>query len=235
MFKEKLLISNQHGALVMAFVPFLYGIFASHFVVEHILFGICWLFVYLFSYPFLAIFSKKNNEKYKRWAIIYGLISIILAIPLLFNHFSLLQFALPILPLVIIQIYYARQKNERHLINDVSGICIFGIVGMASFYISTEEYAWNVLLHPTLFFISTTLYIKSVARERNNPLYLKLSILLHSALLLCYLILGYYAIAVAYSIALLRAIFIPKKHFSIKKIGMLEFGITFIFMVGVCF
>lgn len=233
--KEKPLISNQHGALVMAFVPFIYGIYESHFVVEHILFGTCWLFIYLFSYPFLAIFSKKNNEKYKRWAIIYGIISTLLAIPLLFTHFSLLQFFIPILPLALIQIYYAKQKNERHFINDISGIFIFGIVGMASFYLPSEAYAWTVFLHPTLFFIATTLYIKSVARERKNPLYLKLSILIHCIFLLCYLILGDYGLVISYTVALMRAIVIPKKNLTIKKIGILEFGVVFIFMIGLIY
>lgn len=232
MFREKPLISNQHGALVMAFVPFLYGIFASHFVAEHFWLGISWMFVYLFSYPFLAIFSKKDTQKYKRWAIIYAGISLIFSLPLLFTNFSVLQFLLPILPLGIIQIYYAKRRDERNLINDIAGFLIFGFVGMASFYVATQQYSFAILIHPLLFFITTTLYIKSVARERKNPRYLQASIISHITLALCYFVVTDYVLAIIYILALLRAIILPKLNLNIKQIGLYEFGMISIFLVG---
>ncbi|MGX3021709.1 YwiC-like family protein [Ursidibacter sp. B-7004-1] len=231
MFKEKPIISNQHGALVMAFVPFLYGIFESHFIVQHIFFGLSWLFLYFCSYPFLAIFNRKNNTKYKKWAIIYVVISLLFAIPVFFYKIAILQFSLFILPLVIIQIYYAKKKDERNLINDIAGILTFGIIGMASYYLPTEQYQWWILLHPTLFFIATTLYVKSVARERKNPLYLKLSLFSHLLCVGIYLLFNQYSIAFAYFIALLRAIIVPKKQLNIKQVGILEFGVVFIFII----
>ncbi|MGX2966479.1 YwiC-like family protein [Ursidibacter sp. B-7004-1] len=232
MFKEKPIISNQHGALVMAFVPFLYGIFASHFIVQHIFFGLSWLFLYFCSYPFLAIFNRKNNTKYKKWAIIYAVISLLFAIPVFFYKIAILQFSLFILPLVIIQIYYAKKKDERNLINDIAGILTFGIIGMASYYLPTDQYQWWILLHPTLFFIVTTLYVKSVARERKNPLYLKLSLFSHLLCVGIYLLFNQYSIAFAYFIALLRAIIVPKKQLNIKQVGILEFGVVFIFLLA---
>ncbi|AUI66119.1 MULTISPECIES: YwiC-like family protein [Glaesserella] len=235
MFKEKPIISNQHGALVMAFVPCLYGIFASHWVTAHLWLGLSWFFVYLFSYPFLAIFSKKNNEKYKRWAMIYALMSALFAFPLLLSHFAVLQFLLPILPLVLVQIHYAKQKDERNLWNDIAGILTFGIIGMASFYLATAQYHVEILLHPTLFFIATTLYVKSVARERKNPRYHQLSLIAHIVLGLGYFALGSYGIFIAYLVGLLRAIIVPKKDLNIKQVGMLEFAVVAVFVLGLCF
>lgn len=234
MFKEKPIISNQHGALVMAFVPFLYGIFASHWVTAHLWLGLSWLFIYLFSYPFLAIFSKKNNEKYKRWALIYALISTLFAFPLLLTQFSVLQFLLPILPLVAVQIHYAKQKDERNLINDIAGILTFGVIGMASFYLATQQYNFEILLHPTLFFIATTFYVKSVARERKNPRYHQLSLAVHIILGLSYVAIGDYGIAFAYLIGLLRAVIVPKRNLNIKQVGMLEFAVVAVFVLGLC-
>ena len=232
MLKDKPMISNQHGALVMAFVPFLYGIFASELRFEHLWLGLSWLFLYLFSYPFLALFNKKNPQCYRKWAIIYAGISSLFALPLLLFKFSLLQFCLPMIPLALIQIYYAKQKDERNLLNDIAGILTFGIVGMASFYLATEQYNFAILLHPTLFFIATTLYIKSVARERRNPRYLKLSIYSHLLLAILYFVLQLYPIAIAYLIGLARAIIIPKQNLNIKQVGMLEFLIVFIFSLA---
>ncbi len=235
MFKDKPIFSNQHGALVMAFVPFIYGIFESRFVFPHIWLGLAWLFLYFFSYPFLSLFNKKQCDKYRKWAIIYGLISAVFALPLLLYKFAVLQFMLPILPLVLIQIHYAKQKDERNLINDIAGILTFGVVGMASFYLATSQYRFSILIDPTLFFIATTLYVKSVARERKNPLYLKLSISSHLILGLIYGLLSQYGIMSAYFIGLIRALVVPKKQLNIKQVGMIEFAVVAVLLLGLFF
>lgn len=229
---DKPIISNQHGALVMAFVPFLYAIFAHQFVFSQFWLGASWLFLYLFSYPFFGIFSKKNNQRQKKWAGIYATISALFALPLLLSDFTVLQFALPILPLALVQIYYAKQKNERHIFNDIAGILTFGIVGMAAAYLATKQYHFTVLLHPTLFFIATTFYVKSVARERKNPRYAKLSLSSHLLLAMVYLFYGAYGIAMAYLAGLLRAWWVPKLNLNIKQVGMLEFAVVLLFFIG---
>lgn len=234
-FKEKPIISNQYGALVMAFVPFIYGISASHFVMNHFWLGLSWFFTYLFSYPFFSVVSKKQNEKYKRWMIIYAVFSGIFIFPILLSHFSILQFIIPILPLAGFQIYYAKQKDERNLINDIAGILTFGIIGMASFYLATNQYNFEILLHPTLFFIGTTIYVKSVARERKNPLYCKFSIGLHCIFIFVYLALGDYGISFAYFIGLIRAVIVPKRNWKIKQVGLFEFLVIFVFTLGLIY
>lgn len=235
LFNQKPLLPNQHGAFVMAFLPYCYAIFASHWVFAHFWLGLTWLFLYLFSYPFFALFSKTNTKNYQKWATLYAIIATLFALPLIFTHFAIMQFLLPILPLVGVQIYYAKQKDERNLINDIAGILTFGLVGMASYYLATAEYNWAILLHPTLFFIATTLYIKSVARERKNPRYLTFSLTLHCALCLCYLLFGDFLIAFAYAVAFARAFILPKKRWNIKQIGLFEFLISLIFLLCLVF
>lgn len=232
MLKDKPIISNQYGALVMAFVPFLYGIFASGLRFEHLWLGLSWLFLYLFSYPFFALFTKNNKQRYQKWAAIYLSLSTLFAFPLLLSHFSLLQFCVPILPLAAIQMHYEKQKDERNLINDIAGILTFGVVGMASFYLATHQYNIEMLLHPTLFFIATTLYVKSVARERKNPRYLHFSLSAHLCLGIIYFGFQYYPIALAYLVGLIRAIVVPKKNLKIKQVGMLEFAVVLIFTLA---
>ncbi|QIW16308.1 hypothetical protein A4G20_08160 [Pasteurellaceae bacterium RH1A] len=235
MFKDKPVISNQHGALVMALIPFLYAIFTSHFHYQHLFLGLSWLFLYFCSYPFLALFSKKPTARNKKWASIYAALALVFALPVVFYQPAILQFTLPILPLAGLQIYYAKRKDERNLINDLAGILTFGLVGMAAAYLVTETYNWAILLHPALFFMATTLYIKSVARERRNPLYLKLSLGSHLILGLIYALLGQYGLALAYGLGLLRAAIIPRKNLNVKQVGMLEFPVVLIFFIALIF
>lgn len=230
MLADKPVISNQHGALVMAFVPFIYAISLVGFEPIHLLLGFCWLCWYFFSYPFLNLFSKKATARNKKWAMIYALMALISGLPLLYYQLAILQFLVPIVPLVLIQIYFAKQKDERNMLNDIAGILTFGVVGMATAYLTAEVYDWKILLHPTLFFIATTFYIKSVVRERKNPRYHQYSLAIHAVLMVAYL---YFSlpIAFAYAIALLRAWFVPKLKWNVKQVGISEFPIVLLFLL----
>ena len=61
----KLLISNQHGAIVMALVPFIYGMLLANPVWAHVFLLLGWFSLYLMTYPFLNLFKGKNLELYK--------------------------------------------------------------------------------------------------------------------------------------------------------------------------
>ncbi|WP_427833774.1 YwiC-like family protein [Actinobacillus pleuropneumoniae] len=231
MLKDKPVISNQHGALVMAFVPFLYAGFKSGFSPLHFWFAFSWLFLYLFSYPFLSLFSKKTTARNKKWAIVYFVLSLGFALPVIINKPDILQFLPIILPLGLVQTYYAKQKNERHLNNDIAGIVTFGVIGMASGYLVSSEYDWAILIHPTLFFIATTFYVKSMVRERRNPLFMELSLGLHLLLAVIYWFLGDKWLYFAYLIGFIRAALVPSFGLNVKQIGMLEFVTVFIFFI----
>ncbi|WP_018652665.1 YwiC-like family protein [Actinobacillus capsulatus] len=235
MFNDKPVISNQHGALAMAFIPFLYGMFASTPTLNHLFLGLAWLFLYLFSYPFLSLFSKKPTTRNKKWALIYVLISLLCAIPVLLAIPQILQFLALILPLAAIQIYYAKQRDERHLLNDIAGYLTFGVIGMASFYLVEQQFNWEILIHPTVFFIGATLYVKSMVRERKNPLYMELSIGFHLLFSIIYLMFGYLWLFAVYLIALARAIVVPSFGWNVKQVGMFEFPVILIFMISLIF
>lgn len=58
----KLLISNQHGAIVMALMPFLYGMLLSTPIWQHLFLLLAWFALYLMTYPFLNLFKGKNRN-----------------------------------------------------------------------------------------------------------------------------------------------------------------------------
>ncbi len=148
-----------------------------------------------------------------KWSLIYGGTSLLFALPALYYNWHILYFLLAMLPLVAVNIYYVKQKNERALLNDFAGIAIFALAGMASYYFAERAFdrqIWLVALYPSLFFIATTLYVKSVLRERKNPFYLKASIIFHFLCVVIFLPFQQYGLALAYFPALLRAIWLPR-------------------------
>ncbi len=234
----KLLISNQHGAIVMALLPFLYGIFLSHPIWQHIFLLAGWFALYLMTYPFLNLFKGRNLAFYAKWSGVYAGAALILALPALYYNWRILYFLGAMLPFVLINIYYVKQKNERAFINDMAGIIIFALAGMAAYYFperALDSTIWQVALYPTLLFIGTTLYVKSVMRERKNPRYLRASIVFHLLCVLVFVVLQQYGLALAFVLPLIRAFVLPKRKLSVKQVGLIEMVISLWFLVILLF
>ncbi len=151
-----------------------------------------------------------------------------------FYNWQILFFIAAMFPFVLVSIYYTKKKDERNLLNDLAGIAIFALAGMGSYYFSDrtfDEKIWWVALYPSLFFIGTTLYVKSMMRERKNPLYLKASIIFHVLCVLGCLFTQQYVLSLAFVPALIRAIYLPTKKLSVKQVGLIEFGTSAIFLI----
>ena len=142
----KLLISNQHGAIVMALVPFIYGMLLANPVWAHVFLLLGWFSLYLMTYPFLNLFKGKNLELYKKWSVIYFAAAVIFAIPALIYNWQVLYFMFAMLPFVAVNIYFTKKKDERNLWNDLAGILIFALAGMGSYYFSDRTFPFNAPL-----------------------------------------------------------------------------------------
>lgn len=241
----KLLISNQHGAIVMALLPFIYGMLLNQPIWLHLPLLLAWFSLYLMTYPFLALFKGRNLTLYRKWTLIYAVSTLIFSLPALFYNPTLLYFVLAIIPFSLVNIYYTKNKNERALCNDLAAIVIFALAGMAAYYFPNRLFdyqIWLVAILPSLFFIGTTLYVKSVLRERKNPIYYRTSVLFH----LCCVVVSFvlfsfipYAdplwLSASYLPALLRAIWLSRCKLSVKQVGLIEFAISFVFLLGVLY
>ncbi|OOF79613.1 hypothetical protein BKG96_01745 [Rodentibacter caecimuris] len=230
----KLLISNQHGAVVMALLPFLYGMLLNHPVWAHAFLLMAWFSLYLMSYPLLNLFKGKNIEQYRKWTFIYGAATLVFALPALCYNRHILYFIVVMLPFVFVNIYYVKQKDERNFFNDLAGIVIFALAGMAAYYFPDRTFdikIWWVAVYPSLFFIGTTIYVKSMMRERKNRKYLRASILFHSFLVAYFAGTGQFYLVLAFLVGWARAIYLPRKKLSVKQVGLTEFLITAIFFV----
>ncbi|XHN42364.1 hypothetical protein O1Q79_00377 [Lonepinella sp. MS14434] len=230
----KLLISNQHGAIVMALMPFLYGMLLSHPIWQHFFLLLAWFSLYLMTYPFLNLFKGRNLALYRKWTMIYASACFIFVIPALWYNWKILYFAILFIPLSFVSIYFVKQKDERALLNDLNAIVIFAIAGMAAYYFAENQFdqrIWWVATLPSLFFIGVTLYVKSVLRERKNPFYFITSILYHTVCVMIFLPFQQFLLALAFVIPLTRAIILPTKKLSTKQVGLAEMAISLVFFI----
>lgn len=229
---KKLLISNQYGAWVMALMPFIYALWQAPLVWQSVSLLLGWMALYLMTYPFLSLFKGKNLPFYGKWTAFYGSVALVFFLPAWWYNPQIIYVGFLMLPFVGVNIYYTKMRNERAFCNDLSAIIIFAIMGMGAYYFTARQIdatLWQVGLFPSLFFIATTLYVKSVLRERKNPRYFYGSVIFHLALLVFFAHQSVF-LALGFLPAVLRSFIVPKLKLSVKQVGLLEFAVSFWFM-----
>lgn len=231
----KPLLPKQHGAWAMLLVPFLLGIGVGEAVWVHIPLFIGWLFLYLSTYPLLMAIKNKKRKLHIKWAIIYSVPALSALIIVLLADFRFMYFGILMIPFFIINTYYAKQNNERALLNDFSAISVFSIGGIASYFAGTGSLdfmalaVWGLSM---LFFIGSTFFVKTMIREKRNPKYRIISWSFHASVIILLLTTGEILLTIAYLPSLIRAIYLYGKSMSMMKIGILEIANSAFFLIA---
>ena len=222
----KPVLPKQHGAWAMLLIPFLLGIIEGQAVLIHIPLFIGWFFLYLATYPILMTFkNNRKKELYVKWSFYYGTPATIALLVVLVANVKMIYFGLIMIPFFLINAYFAKQKNERALINDVSAIIVFCLAGIASYYASTgtvDSIAISIFFLPFLFFAGSTFFVKTMIREKKNPLYKWISWGYHATLIVVLPIFINPLFVLAYIPSLIRSIVLYGKGITMMKIGVLE-------------
>lgn len=221
----KLFLPKQHGAWAMLIIPFWLGVMASHFLWQHIPFFIGWLFLYLATYPLLLLFKRKKISFYRKWTMLYMLPAMVFLLFPLLTKPSILLFGVGMIPFFCINAYFSSKNNDRALMNDISAILVFGIAGLASSFLAESfisESSWLAFVSSTFFFIGSTFYVKTMIREKKSIVYRNISWGYHVFVLLLWLLLGQWLVALASLPSLVRAFYFYRKPYSVKKVGILE-------------
>lgn len=212
----------------MLLLPFLLGISAVGAMPVHIPLFLCWLVMYLFSFPVLQWIKTGKTERYLKPTLLYGLILVPLAAFVAVSEPKLIGYGALLLIVFAVPAHYARAKNERALLNDIVAILLFCSFIYPVVYVGAgSEADWTqttwlfVLLG--LYFIGTALYVKTIIREKKNPRYYQASTAYHTLLILFAAWLSV-PLAAAFAILLLRAIVLPKMNLKVKHTGMAEIG-----------
>lgn len=230
-------IPNQHGAWAMLILPFLFGLAASQGQFIHIPLFVCWFFIYLFSFPLLQWIKTGNSERYRKPVVVYGVILLPFLVSLVWFKPALVWYGALLLVFFMANMYYAKIKKERALLNDITAIILFcsfiypvaHIGEGGSWKISTELFLLLVS-----YFTGTALYVKTVIRERKNKRYYYASVIYHMIIVLfaAWVKLPF---CVPFLILWLRAIWLPKFELKVKHVGMAEIGFSLMLYISALF
>jgi hypothetical protein len=231
--KVKLILPKEHGTWMMFFLPYLLAVALFGPVLLHIPFLIGWFFLFLASTPLLNIIrNRKLKTEMMPWLVRYSIIAIIFLLPVIWLTPVLLLIGIVLIPLLIINVYFIKARNERSLWNNLSGIITFALGGVAASILGQGDVnnAISLLIFVTFYFTGSAFYVKSLIRERKNARFKKISHTYHAFLLIIPFLLGNPMLVFAYLPGAIKDWTTSrKKQMKPMKIGMIEIvnGIVF--------
>ncbi|WP_170885635.1 YwiC-like family protein [Bacillus alkalicellulosilyticus] len=231
-------IPKEHGAWAMVMIPLLLGTFASIPNLFHLLFIIAVLSFYCGSGPIFAYIRRpKIGQSIIPALAIYSGVGIIFIGPVLL-YFPRISWLLAIMvPLFLLNIYFAKQKKERLFINDAIGIGALSVLAMIMFYLGTGSelitvHSFTLALLNFFFFIASVFHIKTFIRERGNQTFLYIARGYHLALVVIPFFAGLFPIALIFSASALKNwVMLPSKVFKPMVLGIIEIVNSIIFLV----
>lgn len=190
--------------------------------------------LYLFSHVSISYVHKAKTKKgFLQAAIVYFSIAFLFGMISLLYEWRILLFLIVMIPLFIVNMYYARQKNERALLNDICAIIVFCIGGLISYYFSMKQIdhtAIFIALISFLYFLGSTFYVKTMIREKNNPKYRLISWGYHIVLTIIIFVINPWC-SLIFIPSVIRAIMLYGQKISIIKVGILEIANSVYFLI----
>lgn len=220
-------IPNQHGAWAMLTVPFLFGMVAGEPGRLHMLLFLCWLLSYLLAFQLLQWTRTGKGERFRGPVLAYGVPFVLLGIWMVLLKPWLLGYGLVLLPLFAVNRRFARHNRERSLWNDMTAILQFSSIVFPAYYVGGGTdwgLAAGLFLISCLYFGGTVLYVKTLIRERGDPVYYYSSVGYHLMLLAVSAALRMPFLSLLACILSVRAVWFPKTRLTVKQSGMLEIG-----------
>ncbi|MBP1932708.1 YwiC-like family protein [Ammoniphilus resinae] len=222
----KLMLPKQHGSWAMFLVPLFIGIGAGQQQWVHVPLVLGWFLFYAASFPLLRLFQvEKGRESFVRWVFIYFGLGILLMVIPLYHDLSIIWFGFALLPFFLVNIYFAKMKNERAVLNDFSAIASLALGGTVSYYVGTGELdqnAFYIWVFCVLFFMGSVFFVKSLIREKRNANFRWVSWGYHIAMALAILLTAYPLLILAFVPSVVRALFLYGRKLSPKQIGIIE-------------
>lgn len=216
-------IPPQHGAWAMLLVPWLTGVLVAGFRWAHVPLLGAWLAGYLLSYYALQAIKTRRLSRFQPQLLVYGPITAALGLIVLTVRPQLLAYAPAYALLLALNVFYARRRRERALLNDLTSVVqsclmVFVAVTVAGAGISHVTPAFTAVL---LYFTGTVLYVKTMIRERGNASYYWASVTYH---VLALGVAAFISIPIAAVVALLliRSAALPRYRLTPKHVGIIE-------------
>jgi hypothetical protein len=226
-------VPPQHGAWAMLIVPYLAGLLVAGWTWVAAPLGIAWLAGYLLSYYVFQAIKTGQPRRWRAQLLVYSAPTVPLVGVVVWARPPVLWYAPAFAALWAVNAWYARRRQERALLNDLSSVVqscllVFVVATVAEAPLADSAGAFAVCL---AYFAGTTLYVKTMIRERNNITYRWWSIGYHTLAFVAVAwaalaLLGWLGLvwAIVFGWFLVRAWLLPGRGLAPKQVGLIEIG-----------
>lgn len=227
-------VPPQHGAWAMLLVPYLVGVLLVGLRWPHLPLLGAWLAGYLLSYYVLQAVKSRRPGRFRPQMLLYAPATALLGALVVATRPQVLVYALAYAPLLAVNVWYARRRRERALVNDLASVaqsCLMVLVVATVAGAAVDEVA-GAFVAVLLYFTGTVLYVKTMIRERGRVGYRRASVAYHALAVApaAWLSLPLGAVFLA---LLVRAWVLPGRRLSPKQVGLLETVASLLLLVAV--
>jgi hypothetical protein len=217
----------------MLLLPWIAGVITSGFRWVDVPLLVAWLSAYLFSYYGLVAVKTRRLARVRTQVALYGGIAVVTGGLTLALRPWLLWYGLAYVPLFAVNVWYARRRNDRALLNDLASVLqacvmVFVVAGVAGAGLRGAVVPFAVVV---LYFTGTVLYVKTMIRERGDAWFYRASVGYHVAAFVASLWLGPLP-AVLFALLLVRAWALPKRKLTALRIGVFEIVASVLVLVA---
>lgn len=217
------MLPPQHGAWAMLAVPYLAGVISAGFRWPDVpLLGAA-IGGYLLTYYVQQAVKSRRWSRYRVQLLLYAAITAPLAAVVVAARPPVLFYAPSYGFLIAVNVWYARRRDERALLNDATSVLlsclmvfVVGTVAGARPGALVEVFALCLM-----YFLGTVLYVKTMIRERGSRAYRRWSIGAHAAAVLIAAAISVWAV-VLFAWLLVRAAVLPGRGLNPKRVGLVE-------------
>lgn len=214
----------QHGAWAMLLLPYAAALTVTGARWPHLPLLGAWLAGYLFSYYALQAVKTGRPDRVRPQLLVYGGAAALLAAPVLLARPAVLGYAPLYALLVAVNVWYARRRRERALLNDLASVSqstlMVPVVATVAGVPPAE--VTGVALAVLAYLVGTVLYVKTMIRERESVGYRWASAAYHLAVLVVAAVFWGPAVAAVFGLLLLRAVLLPRRRLTPARVGIIE-------------
>lgn len=226
MSKTRAWIPNQHGAWAMLIAPVVVGALPGGVNAWHLLLLFSWLGAFCLNFFVSLSIKSRRPKRYQRQLLGYAAATTAFGLPLVWHDADVLRLLVAAIPAFAVNVAFVLRRNERAWLNDVVGVALAGVVGYGAYLLGSsptdDAHAFRAVVAICLYFVGTVIYVKTLIRERGSRLWLNLSYGFHAALTALCLLAGWWVLAVVALALLIRAIAVPGRGWTPKRVGLTE-------------
>ncbi|HEY8453677.1 MAG: YwiC-like family protein [Micromonosporaceae bacterium] len=224
----------QHGAWAMLLLPYLAAVLVVGARWPHLPLLGAWLGGYLVSYYASQAVKTRRPGRFRAQLVAYAAVTAPLAAVVVAARPDVLWYAPAFAALLAVTVAYAWRRRERALGNDLALVALSSLMIPVAATVAgaSPSAVGHVLVAVPAYFLGTVFHVKSMIRERGNPVYRWASVTYHLAAVPVAAWISL-PLGAVFTLLLVRAWVLPRWGASPLRLGVLEIVLSLCVLAAV--